>query len=109
MGRVGRPKMKKSAKKTRVSISLSAETLALAESTGNVSHFFQTAVGTCRGLEAHLKAYRAGNMSLHDFMENVEDYVDIYSREFEESVPIEMTAITSPSGAIAKKARRASK
>ncbi len=86
---MGRPAMKPEKKRQGLSVSLPAELLELAASTGNSSLFVQRSIETCRGLAACLDDLRSGKMKRAEFAEELEDLVDSWTAQFEETVPFE--------------------
>lgn len=86
---MGRPAMKPEKKKQGLSVSLPAEIVDLAASTGNSSLFVQRSIETCRGLFECLSELRDGKMKRPDFAEEIEDLLDSWNAQFDEYMPIE--------------------
>ena len=85
---MGRPTLSEAKKRKAVSISLKKEVLALAESTGNKSQFFERSVEACTGIRELMAALKAGEASRADVLEEIEDIVDAWDALRDELVPL---------------------
>lgn len=86
---MGRPKKSEATKRQGLSISVSPEIKALAEASGNSSQYFESAVRTCRAISDVFKTL--GKSVKKDVfieaMEDVEDMVTVWERQFDETLP----------------------
>ena len=88
---MGRPKLKDELKRGHVSISVKKTVDALAAATPNKSHFYETSVESCQALALIVTRLRAKKLTLQAAMEDIEDIVDIWTAEFDDIVPFDLS------------------
>ena len=88
---IGRPKLKDKIKRGHVRISVKKTVVALAAATPNKSHFYETSVESCQALALIVTRLRAKKLTLQAAMEEIEDIADIWTAEFADSVPFDLS------------------
>ncbi len=82
---MGRPKIKEEKKRVSLNVTLSANAIELAEKTDNKSKFLDKSVLSMAALSQLVSQLRTRGISLEDAMEEVEDLVDVWESEFDET------------------------
>lgn len=82
---MGRPKMKEEKRRVSLNVTLSSSAIDLAEKTENKSKFIDKSVLSMSVLAQLISQLRGGGLSLEKAMEEIEDLVDVWESEFDES------------------------
>lgn len=90
---MGRPKLKDELKRSHVSISVKKTIEQLASATPNKSHFYETSVECCQALALIVDRLRAKKLTLAAAMEEIEDIADIWTAEFDDTVPFPLSPV----------------
>lgn len=91
---MGRPKMKEAKLKVSLNVTVAPRVNDLAEKTENKSRFIEKSVLSMAALQQLVHDLRSRSLSLEACMEEIEDLVDIWESEFDESVdykPLEIS------------------
>lgn len=85
MSDIGRPKMKEAKKRVQLSVSLAPNVAQLAEKTENKSKFLDNSVMSIQAVAMVIAKFRKKDMSLEEAMIELEDLVDVWESEFDET------------------------